>query len=122
MPRIVRTARGEQIDFDAIVIKQQIAAAPMNIEVARRKNFIDSKEGKVRGARKSTFVDGAGSGTNANTFVTGEHTRQVVLNNEVSIKHDSTPSLAGDFELEGGNAPIPKGPVEAVPVMPERKK
>ena len=49
MPRIVRTARGEQVDFDAVIIKQQIAQAPMNIDVARRKEFIDSKEGKVRG-------------------------------------------------------------------------
>lgn len=123
MPRIVRTARGEQIDFDAIVIKQQIASAPMNIEVARRKEFIDSKEGKVRGARRpSAFVDGAGTGGNANTFVTGETTRQVVINDAVSIKHDSIPTLATDFEIETGNTPIPKGPVEAVPVMPERKK
>ena len=123
MPRIVRTARGEQIDFDAIVIKQQIASAPMNIEVARRKEFIDSKEGKVRGARRpSAFVDGTGTCGNANTFVTGETTRQVVINDAVSIKHDSIPTLATDFEIETGNTPIPKGPVEAVPVMPERKK
>ena len=52
MPRNVRTARGDIVDFDAIIIKQQLAQAPMNIEVARRKEFIDSKEGKVRGAKK----------------------------------------------------------------------
>jgi len=52
MPRIVRTARGELIDFDTIIIKNQLAQAPMNIEVARRKEFIDSKEGKARGAKK----------------------------------------------------------------------
>lgn len=51
MPRTVRTAKGELVDFDAIIIKQQIAEAPMNIEVARRKNFIDAKEGKGRGPR-----------------------------------------------------------------------
>lgn len=51
MPRIVRTARGVQLDFDTIIIKQQLAQAPMNIEVARRKEFIDSKEGKARGAK-----------------------------------------------------------------------
>lgn len=122
MPRIVRTARGEQIDFDAIVIKQQIAAAPMNIDVARRKEFIDSKEGKVRGARRpSTFVDGAGN-TTPNTFVTGETTRNVVVNDAVSIKQSSVPTLAGDFEIETGTQPTKKGPIEAVPVMPERKK
>lgn len=51
MARNVRTARGDIVDFDALIIKQQIAQAPMNIEVARRKEFIDSKEGKVRGQR-----------------------------------------------------------------------
>lgn len=123
MPRIVRTARGEQIDFDAIVIKQQIASAPMNIEVARRKEFIDSKEGKVRGARRpSSFTDSVSGTVNPNTFVTGEAVRQVVVNDAVSIKHDSIPTLATDFEIETGSTPIPKGPVEAVPVMPERER
>ena len=46
MPRIVRTARGDTVDFDAILIKHQLSQAPMNIDVARRKQFIDSKEGK----------------------------------------------------------------------------
>lgn len=119
MPRIVRTARGEQIDFDAIVIKQQIAAAPMNIEVARRKEFIDSKEGKMRRARKpSTFVDGAITSADPNIFVTGEATRQVVVNDAVSVKQESF----SDFEIEVGNTPIPKGPVEAIPDIPQRKK
>jgi len=118
MPRIVRTARGEQIDFDAIVIKQQIAAAPMNIDVARRKEFIDSKEGKVRGARRPTsFVDGAGT-PDHNAFVTGATTRQVVKNDAVSIKQEAV--VPRDFEIEGIDAPTPKRPVEAVPVMPER--
>jgi len=54
MPRIVRTARGVQLDFDTIIIKQQLAQAPMNIEVARRKEFIDSKEGKARGSKAAT--------------------------------------------------------------------
>lgn len=57
MPRIVRTARGEMIDFDTIIIKQQLAEAPMNIEVARRKQFIDSKEGKVRGSKPELVAD-----------------------------------------------------------------
>jgi hypothetical protein len=51
MPRIVRTARGELIDFDALVIKQQLASAPMNVEVANRKSFIDTQEAKKRGQR-----------------------------------------------------------------------
>jgi hypothetical protein len=57
MPRIVRTARGVQLDFDTIIIKQQLAQAPMNIEVARRKEFIDSKEGKARGSKATAPVE-----------------------------------------------------------------
>lgn len=117
MPKIVRTARGEQIDFDSIVIKQQIAQAPMNIDVAKRKEFIDSKEGKVRGARRSSFVDGAGV-IDPNAFVTGEEVRQVVINDAVSIKQ----AKPDDFEIESASTPVAKGPVEAVPVLPERKK
>lgn len=45
MPRLVRSARGEIVDFDLILIKNQLAQAPQNIEVARRQQFIDSKEG-----------------------------------------------------------------------------
>lgn len=51
MPRTVRTARGDLIDFDALVIKQQLAQAPMNVEVANRKTFIDTQEAKKRGQR-----------------------------------------------------------------------
>jgi hypothetical protein len=57
MPRIVRTARGELVDFDAILIKQQLAQAPMNIEVARRKQFIDSKESKAKSVRESAQAE-----------------------------------------------------------------
>lgn len=44
MARIVRTARGDLVDFDELLIKQELEAAPMNIEVLRRKNFIDQQE------------------------------------------------------------------------------
>ena len=53
MPKQVRSARGVILDFDTIIIKQQLAQAPMNIEVARRKEFIDSKEGKTRGSKQT---------------------------------------------------------------------
>lgn len=120
MPKIIRTARGEQIDFDAVVIKQQIAQAPMNIEVARRKEFIDSKEGKARGQRKPSFITGDGT-PDPNAFVTGETVRQVVINDAVSVKAPSpTPA---DFEVEGTDGvSLPKGPIEAIPDLPDRKK
>lgn len=48
MPRMYLSARGEVIDFDAHMIKQQLAAAPMTIDVEKRKTFIDSKETRKR--------------------------------------------------------------------------
>ena len=48
MPRIVRSARGEIVDFDLIMIKNQLAQAPQNVEVARRQQFIDNKEESPR--------------------------------------------------------------------------
>lgn len=113
MPRIVRTARGEIIDFDTIIIKQQLAQAPMNVEVARRKDFIDSKEGKVRGAQRPT----------ANTGSIAESSVEVALSNENSVTNAPTKvvSMADDFEI--ADAPVIKGSrIEApVPVLPVRK-
>jgi hypothetical protein len=112
MPRIVRTARGELVDFDAILIKQQIAQAPMNIEVARRKEFIDSKEGKPRGQK--SLADEA---VDNNLFVSNDPVRSMEEQPPVNF----TPS--NDFEIE--SAPVTKNqkPVEEpVPILPERKK
>lgn len=94
MPRMVRTGRGELVDFDAILIKQQISEAPMNIEVQRRKNFIDSKEGRSRSV--------------------GED--QVRSTQEQAPVDYIIPEATQD--------PIPskkaKQPVEPIPVIPER--
>jgi hypothetical protein len=48
MPRIYLSARGEPVDFDAQLIKQQLASAPMTVDVAQRKTFIESKEVRKR--------------------------------------------------------------------------
>jgi hypothetical protein len=50
MPNVITTARGERVDLDVIRIKGQLAQAPMNIEVERRKKFIDTKEEKPKRA------------------------------------------------------------------------
>lgn len=50
MPNVITTARGERIDLDVIKIKGQLAQAPMNIEVERRKKFIDMKEERPKRA------------------------------------------------------------------------
>ena len=104
MPRIVRTARGEQIDFDTIMIKQQLAQAPMNVEVARRKEFIDSKEGKARGV----------------TPPAGITTDQPLIQPEATQPPAPAPA---DFEID--EAPQVKGRQksrveEPVPNLPER--
>ena len=43
MGRSVRSARGAQVDFDLLKIKQQIASAPKTTNVEARENFIDQK-------------------------------------------------------------------------------
>lgn len=98
MPRIVRTARGELVDFDTIIIKQQLAQAPMDIEVARRKEFIDSKESKPR-------------------------VRQDVVRSMVEqAPVDFVPVKPSDFEIDDAPATTKKSKqvIEPIPIIPER--
>lgn len=116
MPRIIRTARGEQVDFDTIIIKQQLAQAPMNVEVARRKEFIDSKEGKVRGAARPSQVS-VDTPINQNTFVSNEPVRVVVPGPQAEAS--PTP---GDFEIESAPTNVSGRVAEPDPILPERKR
>lgn len=43
MTKMVRTARGELVDFDLIKIKQQLADSPAPTEVAARENFVEKR-------------------------------------------------------------------------------
>lgn len=43
MTKLVRTARGEMVDFDLIKIKQQLSDAPAPTEVAARENFVEKR-------------------------------------------------------------------------------
>lgn len=43
MGKMVRTAKGEMLDFDRLHIKQQIAARPPSSEVRARQDFIEKK-------------------------------------------------------------------------------
>lgn len=45
MPRLVRSARGEIVDFDLIAIANQLASAPPPVTVGDRRLFIDEKDG-----------------------------------------------------------------------------
>lgn len=45
MGQLVRSARGELIDFELLAIKQQLASAPIPRAVEQRKQAIDVKDG-----------------------------------------------------------------------------
>ena len=111
MAKLYRTARGNQVDFDALKIKQQLSQAPMTVEVERRKDHIDNKElGKAARRRQSQAFLPVG-GIDANRFVSGQSPKKVVY---------ETPKAA-DFENNNpGSDDL--GPVEAVPVIPERSE
>lgn len=45
MPKLVRSARGEMVDFELLAIKQQLATTPVPKPVEERKIAIDVKDG-----------------------------------------------------------------------------
>lgn len=45
MGQLIRSARGELIDFELLAIKQQLASAPVPKKVEERKQAIDVKDG-----------------------------------------------------------------------------
>ena len=45
MGQLIRSARGELIDFELLAIKQQLASAPVPKKVEERKQAIDLKDG-----------------------------------------------------------------------------
>lgn len=45
MAQLIRSARGELIDFEMLAIKQQLASAPVPKAVEQRKQAIDAKDG-----------------------------------------------------------------------------
>jgi len=53
MPKIVRSIKGEQVDFDMLKIKQSIASAPSPLEVSERRDYIDNKlQRRIRRAKE----------------------------------------------------------------------
>lgn len=65
MPRIYLSARGEVVDFDVHMIKQQLATAPMTVDVEKRKSFIDEKEVRKKPAAAVTAAATAAEPTAA---------------------------------------------------------
>ena len=58
MPKRVRSAKGEIVDFDYLKIKEQLASAPTPTEVKTRQNFIESRM-KRRLKKKTPVVESA---------------------------------------------------------------
>lgn len=54
MAKIAISARGEQVDFDLLTIKQQLASAQAPIQVTNRQNYIDQKFGRSLDVRPVT--------------------------------------------------------------------
>jgi hypothetical protein len=91
----ITSAKGEIVDFDLLMIKQQLAAAPQNVEVARRQKFIDSKE-------------------------QGKSTRKpkVVAENQPLPPAAPVVNAADEFENDNGDIPAGlSGSVEPIPVI-----
>lgn len=43
MSRKVRSSRGVEVDFDQLIIKQQLASAPSTAEVKAREDFVERR-------------------------------------------------------------------------------
>jgi len=56
MAKTARSARGEVVDFDVIMIKNELASAPPSIEVAARQDFIENKISPRREPAKPTVI------------------------------------------------------------------
>lgn len=106
--RRIASARGDVVDFDLLKIKQQLADAPGNIEVARRQAFIDDKEtGKSIRKKK----DDASKAAALKKF-----------RDEQAARESEKPVTVNDFENSNGDIPpaLVGKPVQAVPVVPEK--
>ena len=56
MAKVARSARGEMVDFDVIMIKNELASAPPSIQVAARQDFIENKISPRREPAKATVI------------------------------------------------------------------
>jgi len=53
MPKIVRSIKGDMVDFDLLKIKQEMKSAPSPLEVTERRNYIDNKlQRRIRRAKE----------------------------------------------------------------------
>jgi hypothetical protein len=57
MPNLVRSAKGEVLDFDLLLLKQQLQVAPAPTEVKVREDFIDKRMGRRTKRMAAAIVD-----------------------------------------------------------------
>ena len=67
MPKFVRSARGEIIDFDLMALKAQMAATPIPSQVKQRKEAIAEKD-TGRSAQTADVTDFLAMSTEAATI------------------------------------------------------
>ena len=96
MPKKVRSARGEIVDFDLMKIKEQIEAAPEPTNVQGRQDFIDQKmrRRRLKVKRKLDSVPKRGTTPNAvdvDKKVAAQPTPQGVKIDEVKEKPKTAP-------------------------------
>jgi hypothetical protein len=113
MPRIVRSARGEAVDFDVILIKNQLAQAPQNIEVKRRQDFIDNKETTERKRQQPDQWLPMPE-------VAKTPALAITLPNAASVEVAQAESSSTDFDAQG-TAPVTKVEPPAPPTITRSK-
>ncbi len=98
------SARGEQVDFDLLLIKQQLAAAPQNIEVTRRKEFIDNKEQRSK-KRTQPIIP------------------EVTIEENQPLQNQQNKISEIDFENENGDVvTFDKKEIEPIPIIDRKNK
>lgn len=75
MPKMIRSARGEMVNFDLVLIKQEIASAAAPTNVSSRENFI---ENRIRRRSRRTGKVVEASERDLGEEVTATHLEEVV--------------------------------------------
>lgn len=118
MPRLVRTARGQIVDLDVIIVKQQLAQAPMNLEVSRRKKFIDARELSPRVPVKD-LQEAVLEGVDPDTLSKADEIKAQL---EADAQAQRSSEKPFDFEVEDAPPKRMKPLSEPVIDLPERKR
>lgn len=94
MAKMIRSARGEQVDFDLVLIKQQITASAAPTNVSNRETFIESK---LR--RRARRVGKVGAATPSEREL-GEEVTQLNLEEPDEFKEPEFEEVEVEAEVE----------------------